>query len=80
MLGLHEPAKPSHEIRSQPSLRARTLVALAAALVLLLRCIRPPDTAYSLLSQTVIVTPFEKPAVHKQTPSVDLPGLGGDYS
>lgn len=78
ILGLHELAEPSH--KPQPSLALRILVASATAFVLMLRCIRPSDTAYSFLSQTVIVTPFEKPPVHAQRSSVDLPDLDGDYS
>lgn len=80
MLGLHGPDKPLHNSRPRSSLAVRILVFLAAGLVLLLRCVRPSDTAYSFLSQTVIVSPFEKPPTHKQTSSVDLPELDGDYS
>lgn len=78
ILGLHEHAKTFH--KPQPSLLMRLVVASVATLILLLRCIRPSDTAYAFLSQTVIVTPFEKPATHDQTSSVDLPDLDGDYS
>lgn len=77
ILGLHEPGKVLH--RSQPSFLVRMVVVSVAALILLLRCIRPADTAYAFLSQTVIVTPFEKPPTHKQVSSVDLPDLDGDY-
>jgi hypothetical protein len=82
MLGLEDPmtATPSLS-RARPSLLLRILVASAAAFVLLLRCIRPSDTAYSFLSQTLIITPFEKPPQHETTYSVDLPlDLPGDYS
>lgn len=75
-----EPAKQLHTAQSRPSMTVRILVFSAAAFVLLLRCIRPSDTAYSFLSQTVIITPFEKPSARKQSSSVDLPDLGGDYS
>lgn len=78
MLGQHPVPQPSH--KGRPSLLLRILVGSLAACVVLLRCIRPSNTAYSFLSQTVIITPFEKPPVHQQTSSVDLPPLDGDYS
>jgi len=78
MLGRNQVPQTSHEARS--SLLLRILVGSLVVFVILLRCVRPSDTAYAFLSQTVIVTPFEKPAVHQQTSSVDLPPLEGDYS
>ncbi|OOQ88530.1 sulfatase domain protein [Penicillium brasilianum] len=83
MLGLEDPMAASQlsSSRPRPSLLLRILVASIAAIVLLLRCIRPSDTAYSFLSQTVILTPFEKPPQHETTYSVDIPpDLPGDYS
>ncbi|KAJ5584914.1 uncharacterized protein N7459_004714 [Penicillium hispanicum] len=77
-LGLHDPAKRPSSHKSQPSL-LRILVALAAVAVLLLRCVRPSNTAYSFLSQTVIVSPFEKPPRTKYS-TVDVPDMEGDYS
>lgn len=77
MLGRHPAPRSSH--KGRPSLLLRILVGSLAACVVLLRCIRPSNTAYSFLSQTVIITPFEKPPVHQQTSSVDLPPLDGDY-
>jgi hypothetical protein len=66
--------------KSPPSLLARILVALVTVVVLLLRCLRPSDSAYTFLSQTVIMTPFEKPPSRSQMSSFDLPDLPGDYS
>lgn len=82
MLGLQDPRTPSQvSSRPRPPLLLRILVASAAAFVLLLRCIRPSDNAYLFLSQTVIVTPFEKMPQHETTYTVDIPiDLPGDYS
>ncbi|KAJ5127931.1 hypothetical protein N7448_008710 [Penicillium atrosanguineum] len=78
MLGSSKSPQASHS--SQPSLLLRIVVGSVAIFVILLRCVRPSNTAYSFLSQTVIVTPFKKPPVHQQTSSIDLPPLEGDYS
>ncbi|KAJ5159529.1 uncharacterized protein N7482_006533 [Penicillium canariense] len=83
MMGWQEPVAASQKPSSHPppSLSGRVLVAAAIALLLLLRCIRPTATAYSFLSQTVLITPFEKPPQSVKTSSVDLPpDLPGDYS
>ncbi|KAJ5330472.1 hypothetical protein N7476_000255 [Penicillium atrosanguineum] len=78
MLGSSKSPQASHS--AQPSLLLRIVVGSVAIFVILLRCVRPSNTAYSFLSQTVIVTPFKKPPVHQQTSSIDLPPLEGDYS
>ncbi|KAJ5132869.1 hypothetical protein N7448_007027 [Penicillium atrosanguineum] len=66
--------------KSSPSPLACILVASASVIVLLLRCLRPSDTAYTFLSQTVVMAPFEKPPSRSQRSSFDLPDLPGDYS
>lgn len=78
MLESNETFPMSHKAR--PSLLLRIIVGSVVAFIVILRFVRPSNTAYSFLSQTVIVTPFEKPPVHQQTSSVDLPPLDGDYS
>lgn len=78
LTGFYTPRKPSHKPPLSPL--ARILVASVTVFVLLLRCIRPSDTAYTFLSQTVIITPFENPPGRSQTSSFDLPDLPGDYS
>jgi hypothetical protein len=78
MLETNEILPMSHKAR--PSLLLRIIVGSVVAIIFILRIVRPSNTAYSFLSQTVIVTPFEKPPVHQQTSSVDLPPLDGDYS
>ncbi|KAJ5690745.1 hypothetical protein N7462_005137 [Penicillium macrosclerotiorum] len=83
MLGLQDPVEqlkqPSD--KTQPSLLLRIIATCSVVLLLILRVIRPSDTAYSFLSQTVIITPFEKPPQKTIYSSVDLPpGLPGDFS
>ena len=79
MLGLYDSTKSSLSQQPQPSISIRILVTSAVAVVLLLRCFRPTDTAYSFLSQTVIVSPFEKPP-RTQNCTIDIPDLPGDYT
>ncbi|KAJ5097983.1 hypothetical protein N7532_004984 [Penicillium argentinense] len=84
MLDLQDSMKPlpkssGSSNRSRPSLLLRILVGSAAFVVLLLRFIRPSETAYAFLSQTVIITPFEK-IERDQTSAVDVPDLPGDWS
>jgi hypothetical protein len=70
------------QVTSEPrrSLWVRVLVFGFAGFVLLLRCIRPTDAAYSFLSDTIIVTPFDKSQGSLKS-SVTLPAeLTGDYS
>ncbi|CDM31346.1 hypothetical protein DTO013E5_8 [Penicillium roqueforti] len=57
----------------------RVFVLAFTGLVIILRCIRPSNAAYSFLSDTVIVTPFDKNQSRAPS-SVNLPELTGDYS
>lgn len=75
-LELQEPPRVTQD---RHSLWMRVLVIAAAVFVILLRCIRPSNTAYSFLSETVIVTPFQKDQSSTQS-SVILPELTGDYA
>lgn len=65
--------------RRRHPLWVRILVFGSAAFVVLLRCIRPSNAEYKFLSETVIVTPFDKDRSSTET-SVILPELTGDYS
>ncbi|KAJ5813065.1 hypothetical protein N7447_010088 [Penicillium robsamsonii] len=64
---------------SRPSLWLRIFVVALTGLVVTLRCIRPSNDAYNFLSETVIVTPFDRDQSSAQ-PSVNLPVLTGDYT
>ncbi|OQE27729.1 hypothetical protein PENSTE_c004G03891 [Penicillium steckii] len=84
MLGLEDPMKPmprpsAPSTRSKPALLLRIIVGSIFLFVFLLRLVRPSETAYTFLSQTVIITPFEK-IERNQTSTVDVPELEGDWS
>lgn len=57
----------------------RVFVFTFTGFVVLLRCIRPSNSAYNFLSETVIVTPFDKDQSRAPS-SFDLLELTGDYS
>jgi len=76
-LELQEPTQVTQEPRR--SLWVRVLVLAFAGFVVLLRCIRPKDAAFDFLSETVIVTPFDKSQATAKS-SVTLPELTGDYT
>ncbi|KAJ5537250.1 hypothetical protein N7513_010436 [Penicillium frequentans] len=76
MLGSH---KSKGNTQFKPSLLPRVLLVSAAVYMLVLRVFRPSDDAYGFLSQTVIITPFEKSPGADST-SVVIPDLPGDYS
>ncbi|KAJ5239117.1 hypothetical protein N7468_003736 [Penicillium chermesinum] len=71
---------PQTTFTRHPSILLRVVAVLVAVYVLILRCIRPSDTAYSFLSQTVALSPFEKPPSRSQSSSFELPPISGDYS
>ncbi|CAG7922239.1 unnamed protein product [Penicillium olsonii] len=75
-LELQDPTAPPQQ---RQSLLVRILVWGLAASVLLLWCLRPANTAYSFLSETVIVTPFDRNHETEKA-SIILPELTGDYS
>jgi hypothetical protein len=76
-LELQEQAQVTQEPRR--SLWVRVLIFAFAGFVVLLRCVRPTDAAYDFLSETVIVTPFDKGQATAKS-SVTLPELTGDYA
>lgn len=63
----------------QPSLLARLLVVSTTICIVVLRCFRPSDPAYTFLSQTLVITPFEK-LPRSQRSMVNIPDLPGDYT
>ncbi|KAJ5184175.1 hypothetical protein N7492_001791 [Penicillium capsulatum] len=74
---IHEATSTVHKAR--PSLLLQALVVSITLCVFVLRCFRPSDPAYTFLSQTVVITPFEKlPRSQKST--VNIPDLPGDYN
>lgn len=84
MLGLDDPSKPLPPLpessqRRKPALLLRIIVSVAFLFLVLLRIVRPSETAYTFLSQTVIITPFER-IERNQTSTVDLPDLPGDWT
>lgn len=84
MLGLQDqmkplPKPPGSSQKPKPALFLRILVGSIFSLVLMLRVSRPSETAYTFLSQTVIITPFEK-IERDRTDTVDVPDLPGDWS
>ena len=78
MLGTPKPETPAGRVFT--SLLIRIIVLSIASYTLLLRIIRPHDTAYSFLSQTVALTPFIKPPHRSLSSSFELPNLPGNYS
>ena len=82
MFNLDDPAAPRKPTPRKPvPLLLRVFTASAAILVLFLGLLRPSDPAYSFLSQTVFLTPLEKPPQRDSTFSVEIPSdLPGDFS
>ncbi|KAJ5488587.1 hypothetical protein N7539_003477 [Penicillium diatomitis] len=82
MLGLHDPTTaPLVSVRRPVSLVLRVVVAAITIIALVLRAMRPSDVAYTFLSQTVILTPFEQPPQRESTFTVEIPpDLPGDFS
>lgn len=74
-----QPAQ-SYSQRKRPSIVFRIIAASVIAYILVLRCVRPSDTAYTFLSQTVALTPFENPPGRSKSSSFNLPQTSGDYS
>ncbi|CAI7649230.1 unnamed protein product [Penicillium crustosum] len=64
---------------SRHSRWVRVFVLTFTGFAVLLRCIRPSNSAYNFLSETVIVTPFDKDQSRAPS-SFDLLELTGDYS
>jgi hypothetical protein len=84
MLGLDDPTKPLPPLpessqKRKPGLLLRIIVGVAFLTLIALRIARPSENAYTFLSQTVIITPFER-IERNQTSTVDVPELPGDWS
>ncbi|XHG02953.1 hypothetical protein AWENTII_006272 [Aspergillus wentii] len=76
---LGEPTKPV-ENNTRSTLLKRAVILFAATYVAFLGCIRPSDSAYWFLSQTLVVTPFGGSRPHGGHALVDIPGALGEYS
>lgn len=60
------------------SLLKRLLVLLPTTVILVLRCVRPPDPAFFFLSWSIPLAPFVD-GRHHRGPPVEVSGLKGDY-
>lgn len=60
------------------SLLKRLLVLLPTTLILVLRCVRPPDPAFFFLSWSIPLAPLVD-GRHHRGPPVEVSGLKGDY-
>lgn len=76
-VGLHDLKTPLH--KPEPSRLVRILVVFITVSLFVLRCVRPSDPAYTFLSQTVVITPFER-LPRSQRSTVNVPDLPGDYT